>query len=44
VTGFNSSDLDMENKQCAGRPKLIKDAELEALVNEYPCQTQEEHA
>jgi len=37
---FKSSDFDVEDKECAGRLKLIEDAELEALLD--PCQTQEE--
>jgi len=34
----------MENKEHAGRPKLVEDVELEALLDEDPCQTQEELA
>jgi len=35
----------VEDKKRAGRPKLIEVAELEkALLDEDPCQTQEEHA
>jgi len=34
----------VEDKKHAERPKLDEDAELEALVDEDPCQTQEELA
>jgi len=29
----------VEDKKCAARLKLIKDAKLEALLDEDPCQT-----
>jgi len=32
----------MEDKERAERPKLVGDAELEALLDKDPCQTQEE--
>jgi len=35
-------DFDVEDKKHTGRPKLVEDAELEALFDEDPCQTQEE--
>jgi len=46
VTGFDfkSGDFDVEDKERAGRPKLIEYAEFEALLDENPCQTQEELA
>jgi len=34
----------VKGKECAGRPKLVKNAELEATFDEDPCQTQEESA
>jgi len=39
---FKSSDFDMKDKERAERPKLMKDAVLEALLDEDPEQTQEE--
>jgi len=41
---FKSGDFDVEDKERARRAKLVKDAELEALLDEDPCQTQEELA
>jgi len=35
---FKGGDFDVEDKECAGRPKLIKDTELEALLDEDACQ------
>jgi len=32
------------DKEHAGKPKLDEDAELKALLDEDPCQTQEELA
>jgi len=32
----------MEDEERAGRPQLVQDAELEALLDEDPCQMQEE--
>jgi len=37
---FKSGDFDVKDKEHAGRPKLVKDAELEALLDKDPCQTQ----
>jgi len=34
----------VEDKERAGKPKFVEDAELEALLDENPCQTQEELA
>jgi len=39
---LKSNDFDVEGKNRAGRPKLVKNAELEALLNDDPCQVQEE--
>jgi len=39
---FKSGDFYMENEEHAGRSKLVEDAELEALLDEDPYQTQEE--
>jgi len=36
------SDFDVEDKKCAGRPKLVEDAKLKALLDENPCHRQEE--
>jgi len=45
VTGFDqSSDLDVEDKECTERPKLVEDAELEASLDEDPYQMQKELA
>jgi len=37
---LKSNDFDVEGKECAERPKLVEDAELEALFDEDPYQTQ----
>jgi len=31
----------VKDKECAGKLKLVEDAELEALLDEDSCQTQE---
>jgi len=41
---FKSSDFAVEDKECAGRPKLVEDAGLETLLDEDPCQMQKEFA
>ena len=41
---FKDSDFDVDGRPREGRPKTFKDAELEALLDEDPCQTQEEFA
>ena len=41
---FKNSDFDLEAQERAGCPKKFEDAELEALIGEDPCQTQEELA
>ena len=41
---FKDGDFDVDDRPCEGRPKNFKDAELEALLDEDRCQTQEELA
>lgn len=41
---FKSGDFEMEDKERPGQPKKFQDEELEALLNEDSCQTQEELA
>jgi transposase len=41
---FKSGDFDLENKDRPGQPKKFEDADLEALLDEDSCQTQEELA
>jgi len=41
---FKSGDFDMEDKERTGRPKLVEDAELEALLDEDLYKMQEELA
>ena len=41
---FKSGDFDLEDQERAGCPKKFEDAELEALLDEDPCQTQEKTA
>ena len=41
---FRSGDFDVEDKERPGQPKKFEDAELEALLDEDSCQTQEELA
>jgi len=41
---FKSGNFDVEDKERAGRPKLVEDAEMEALLDKNPCQTQEKFA
>jgi len=41
---FKDGDFDVDDRPREGRPKTFKDAELEALLDEDPCQTQEELA
>ena len=36
------SRIDIEDKERSGRPKVYGGAELEALLDQYWCQTQEE--
>jgi len=46
MSGFNASngDFDIEDRNGGEREKVFKDAELEALLHEDSCQTQEELA
>ena len=41
---FKSGDFDLENEERPERPKKFEDEELEALLDEDCCQTQEELA
>ena len=41
---FKNGDFDVDDRPREGRPKTFEDTELEALLNEDPCQTQEELA
>lgn len=41
---FGNDEFDVEDKQRSGRPKVYEDSELEALLDEDSCQTQEELA
>ena len=40
---FKSGDFDLEDQERAGCSKKFEDAELEALLDKDPCQTQEDH-
>ncbi|GJQ67795.1 hypothetical protein Trydic_g21092 [Trypoxylus dichotomus] len=39
---FKDGDSDVDDRPRDGRPKTFEDAELEALLDEDPCQTQQE--
>ena len=41
---FKSGDFDTSDKEREGRPVKFEDAELEALLDQDSCQTQEEFA
>ena len=41
---FRDGDFDVDDRPREGRPKTFEGAELEALLDEDPCQTQEELA
>lgn len=41
---FKSGDFGLEDEERPGQPKKFEDAELEAILDEDPCQTQEELA
>ena len=41
---FKDGDSDVDDRPREGRSKTFEDAELEALLDEDPCQTQEELA
>ena len=38
---FKNGEFDFEDKERSGRPKVYEDAELEALLDQDSCQTQE---
>ena len=39
---FKNGEFDIEDRERSGRPKVYEDAELEALLDQNSCQTQEE--
>ena len=39
---FKNGESDIEDKECSGRPKVYEDVELEALLDQDSCKTQEE--
>jgi len=39
---FKSGDFNVEDKEFSGRPRAFEDEELQALVDEDPCQTQKQ--
>ena len=39
---LKNSEFDIENKERSGRPTVYEDAELEALLDQDSCRTQEE--
>ena len=39
---FKNGEFDIEDKERSGRPKVHEDAELEALLDQDSCQTQQE--
>ena len=41
---FKDGDFDIDDRKREGRPKTFEDTDLEALLDEDPCQTQEELA
>ena len=41
---FNNVQFDIKDKERSERPRVYEDAELEALLNQDSCQTQEELA
>ena len=41
---FKDGDFDVDDRPPEGRPKNFEDVELEALLDEDPCQTQQELA
>ena len=40
---FKNGEFDIEDKERSGRPKVYEDAELEALLDQESCQTQEQY-
>ena len=41
---FKSGDFDVEDKERSGRSRAFEDEEVQALVDEDPCQTQKQLA
>lgn len=41
---FKNGDFNIEDRYGCGREKVFEDAKLEALLNQDPCQTQQEMA
>ena len=41
---FKNGEFDIEDKKRSGKPKVYEDAELEALLDQDSCQTQEKLA
>ncbi|GFW80959.1 mariner Mos1 transposase [Trichonephila clavipes] len=39
---FKNGDFEVEDQHCGGREKVFEDAELEALLDQDSCQTQQE--
>ena len=39
---FKNGEFDIENKERSGRPKVYEDTEMEVLLDQDSCQTQEE--
>ena len=39
---FKNREFDIEDKERSGRPEVYEDTELESLLYQYSCQTQEE--
>ena len=44
IRRFKDGDFDVDDRPREGKPKIFEDAELEALLDEDPCQTQEKLA
>ena len=40
---FKNGEFDIENKERSGRPKVCEDAEVEALLDQDSCQSQEQY-
>ncbi|GJQ72984.1 hypothetical protein Trydic_g16006 [Trypoxylus dichotomus] len=38
---FKEGDFDVDDRPREGRPKTFEEAELAALLGEYPCETQQ---
>jgi len=37
---FKNHNFDLEDKECKGAPKRFEDEDLEAILNEDPCQSE----